>query len=121
MPKKSGARNWTLRDGSCRRRAGASGRSSALGLTNQRETTIVWERKTGQPVAPAIVWQCRRTADFCNELASYPKAAEITQKTGLVIDAYFSGSKIHWILSHVPDARRKALDGELCSGPWIRG
>ncbi len=87
-----------------------------LGITNQRETTIVWERKTGKPVGPAIVWQCRRTAAFCAELASYPIAATITQKTGLVIDAYFSGSKIQWILTHVPNARRKALDGELLFG-----
>jgi glycerol kinase len=89
---------------------------AALGVTNQRETTIVWDRKTGQPVAPAIVWQCRRTAPFCNELASSPAAAGITRKTGLVIDAYFSGSKIQWILTHVADARRKARDGELLFG-----
>ena len=95
---------------------GGAGSMVGLGLTNQRETTIVWERKTGRPVAPAIVWQCRRTADFCNQLASSPKAAEITRKTGLVIDAYFSGSKIQWILAHVPDARSRALDGELLFG-----
>ena len=115
-PGKSGARRWTRPGGFCLGRMRGVGSIVGLGLTNQRETTIVWERKTGKPVAPAIVWQCRRTADFCNELASYPKAAEITQKTGLVIDAYFSGSKIHWILTHVPDARRKALDGELLFG-----
>ncbi len=75
-----------------------SGAIAALGITNQRETTIVWDRKTGQPVAPAIVWQCRRTAGFCSELAATPAAAAITRKTGLVIDAYFSGSKVRWIL-----------------------
>jgi glycerol kinase len=89
---------------------------AALGVTNQRETTIVWDRKTGKPVAPAIVWQCRRTADFCDMLASSAWAASITPKTGLVIDAYFSASKINWILTHVPDAERKARDGELLFG-----
>ncbi len=88
----------------------------ACGITNQRETTIVWDRRTGQPVAPAIVWQCRRTADFCAELAASPDAARITATTGLVIDAYFSGSKIRWILEHTPDARQKARDGELLFG-----
>jgi len=89
---------------------------AGLGITNQRETTVVWERKTGKPVAPAIVWQCRRTADFCAELAASAKGDAITKKTGLVIDAYFSGSKIRWILTNVPDAKRKALDGELLFG-----
>ena len=89
---------------------------AAIGITNQRETTLVWERKTGKAVAPAIVWQCRRTADACAELARSSRAEMITRKTGLVIDAYFSGSKIHWILDHVPDARRKAAAGELLFG-----
>ena len=89
---------------------------AAVGVTNQRETTIVWERKTGRPVSPAIVWQCRRTAEFCNELAAGALAAEITSKTGLVIDAYFSGSKVRWILENVPGARSKARDGELLFG-----
>lgn len=89
---------------------------AAIGITNQRETTIVWDRRTGQPISPAIVWQCRRTADFCSELAASPQATTITRKTGLVIDAYFSGSKIRWIVDSVPDARRKAQDGELCFG-----
>ena len=95
---------------------GGPGSIAALGVTNQRETTIVWDRKTGKAVAPAIVWQCRRTADYCDKLASSAWAASITQKTGLVIDAYFSGSKIQWILTHVPDAERKARDGELLFG-----
>ena len=88
----------------------------AAGITNQRETTIVWDRATGRPVAPAIVWQCRRTAPFCAELARSPSASEITSRTGLVIDAYFSGSKIRWILDNTPDARHKARDGELLFG-----
>ncbi len=88
----------------------------AAGITNQRETTIVWDRRSGAPIAPAIVWQCRRTAAFCDELAASPIAESITRKTGLVIDAYFSGSKIRWILENVPGARRKARDGELLFG-----
>ncbi|MBM3749257.1 MAG: glycerol kinase GlpK [Acidobacteria bacterium] len=86
------------------------------GITNQRETVVVWERATGRPVAPAIVWQCRRTADFCAELAASPYAARISARTGLVIDAYFSASKLRWILDHVPEARAKARDGELLFG-----
>src|SRR5215467_7315360 len=89
---------------------------AACGITNQRETTIVWDRKTGEPVAPAIVWQCRRTADYCAQLAASADAALITSATGLVIDAYFSGSKIRWILENVPGARQKARDGELLFG-----
>src|SRR5581483_6894504 len=89
---------------------------AAIGITNQRETTVVWDRRTGIPVSPAIVWQCRRTAEFCSELARSAVASEITAKTGLVIDAYFSGSKVRWILENVPDARRRARDGELLFG-----
>ena len=89
---------------------------AALGITNQRETTIVWDRRTGIPVSPAIVWQCRRTAGYCTELAASNAAAMIARKTGLVIDAYFSASKIRWILENVPDARAKARDGELLFG-----
>jgi glycerol kinase len=88
----------------------------AAGITNQRETTVVWERATGRAVAPAIVWQCRRTAPYCAELAQSSAAADITRRTGLVIDAYFSASKIRWILENVPGARRKARDGELLFG-----
>jgi len=98
-------------------RAGvAAAQIVAAGITNQRETTVVWERATGHPVAPAIVWQCRRTASYCAELAESPAAAGITRRTGLVIDAYFSGSKIRWILENVPGAREKARDGELLFG-----
>ncbi|PYT21170.1 MAG: glycerol kinase [Acidobacteria bacterium] len=89
---------------------------AGIGITNQRETTVVWDRATGEPVSPAIVWQCRRTADFCSDLAASREAPEITRKTGLVIDAYFSGSKIRWILNHVSDARRRAQNGELLFG-----
>lgn len=89
---------------------------AALGITNQRETTVVWDRATGQPVAPAIVWQCRRTAARCRELAASADAATITAKTGLVIDAYFSGTKIAWILDNVPGARARAEAGELLFG-----
>lgn len=98
---------------SCRVTASAI---AAIGITNQRETTIVWERSSGRPVAPAIVWQCRRTADFCAELAASPEAAGITRRTGLVIDPYFSASKIRWILDHVPGARARAAAGELLFG-----
>jgi glycerol kinase len=89
---------------------------TACGITNQRETTILWDRKTGEPIAPAIVWQCRRTADFCTELKQSPKAALIESKTGLVIDAYFSASKIRWILENIPNARSKANHGDILFG-----
>ena len=89
---------------------------AACGITNQRETTIVWDRVTGEPVSPAIVWQCRRTADFCRELAKSAQAGMIELRTGLVIDAYFSGSKIRWILDHVPGARERARNGDILFG-----
>jgi len=90
---------------------------AAIGITNQRETTIVWEKATGRPVAPAIVWQCRRTADYCTALAANEVTAGlISRRTGLVVDAYFSGSKIKWILDHVPGARARAERGELLFG-----
>ena len=88
----------------------------AIGITNQRETTIVWDRKTGQPVYNAIVWQDRRTSAFCDELKDRGMARKIREKTGLVIDAYFSGTKIKWILDHVEGAREKAEKGELAFG-----
>ncbi len=111
---------WRLQLRAARRvleRAAKDGWSiAALGITNQRETTIVWDRKSGRPVAPAIVWQCRRTAAVCAELAGSAPGALVTRKTGLVIDAYFSASKLQWILEHVSDARRMARDGELLFG-----
>ena len=89
---------------------------AAIGITNQRETTVVWDRNSGEPIYNAIVWQDRRTAAFCDELKASGAEEVIRQKTGLVIDAYFSGSKIKWILDHVPGARAKAEKGELCFG-----
>ena len=89
---------------------------AAIGITNQRETTVVWERNTGKPVYNAIVWQDRRTAAFCDELKAREVENLIRNKTGLVIDAYFSGTKIRWILDNVPGAREKAERGELCFG-----
>jgi len=89
---------------------------AGIGITNQRETTVVWERKTGKPICNAIVWQDRRTAAFCDELKAANLSELIKQKTGLVIDAYFSASKLKWILDHVPGARQKAENGELAFG-----
>lgn len=89
---------------------------AAIGITNQRETTIVWDKTTGEPVYNAIVWQDRRTAKFCDELQSRGLAEYVKKTTGLVIDAYFSGTKIAWILDHVEGAREKAEKGELLFG-----
>ena len=89
---------------------------AAIGITNQRETTVVWNKTTGQPIYNAIVWQDRRTAEFCDQLKSQGHQETIQQKTGLVIDAYFSGSKIKWILDHVDGARDLANKGELIFG-----
>ena len=88
----------------------------AIGITNQRETTLVWDRHTGKPIHPAIVWQCRRTADRCALLEKEGAAEDIKAKTGLVIDAYFSGTKVAWILDHVSGARERAERGELAFG-----
>lgn len=93
-----------------------SSQVAAIGITNQRETTVVWERSTGKPVYNAIVWQDRRTAAFCADLKAKGHGDMIRQKTGLLPDAYFSGSKIRWILDHVEGAREKAEAGELCFG-----
>ncbi len=89
---------------------------AAIGITNQRETTVVWERSTGKPIYNAIVWQDRRTADYCDELKKNGHAEMIHSKTGLVTDAYFSGTKVKWMLDHVEGAREKADKGELCFG-----
>jgi len=88
----------------------------AVGITNQRETTIIWDRHTGQPIYRAIVWQDRRTSDFCNELNAEGYASIVQEKTGLIIDAYFSASKIKWILDNVPGARARANNGDLMFG-----
>ena len=89
---------------------------AAIGITNQRETTILWDRRTGEPIHNAIVWQCRRTAPFCDELKARGLGETIAEKTGLLIDAYFSASKIRWLLDNVPGARERAERGELCFG-----
>lgn len=89
---------------------------NSLGITNQRETTIIWERDSGRPVSNAIVWQCRRTAPLCDELKARGLEASVSQKTGLPIDAYFPATKIRWILDHVPDGQRRAESGELAFG-----
>lgn len=89
---------------------------AAIGITNQRETTVVWDRKTGEPIYNAIVWQCRRTAAFCDELKARGLEDYVRENTGLVIDAYFSGTKINWILNNVPGARERAEKGELAFG-----
>ena len=89
---------------------------AAIGITNQRETTIVWERATGRPIYNAIVWQCRRTAGACDKLKAEGREAGIREKTGLVLDAYFSASKIRWILDHVEGAQAQAERGELLFG-----
>jgi glycerol kinase len=89
---------------------------AAIGITNQRETTVVWDRKTGQPITNAIVWQDRRTADACDRLRSDGKEPLFRERTGLVIDAYFSGTKLAWILDHVDGARARAEAGELAFG-----
>src|SRR5437870_13046029 len=89
----------------------APGDIAAIGITNQRETTIVWDRRTGEPIHNAIVWPDRRTAGFCEELKRAGHAELVARKTGLVIDAYFSGSKLRWLLDNVPGARERATRG----------
>ena len=89
---------------------------AAIGITNQRETTILWDKRTGQPICNAIVWQCRRTTEICQQLQSEGLTEPIREKTGLVIDPYFSGTKIHWILKNVPGARELAESGNLLFG-----
>ncbi|MBI5857764.1 MAG: glycerol kinase GlpK [Sphingobacteriales bacterium] len=89
---------------------------AGIGITNQRETTVVWDRKTGQPIYNAIVWQDRRTAAYCDELKAAGQAKSIQEKTGLIIDAYFSATKLKWMLDNVAGAREKAVNGELAFG-----
>ena len=89
---------------------------AAIGITNQRETTILWDRRTGAPVYNAIVWQCRRTAALCDQLTAQGLGETVRQKTGLLIDAYFSGTKLRWLLDNVPGVRERAERGELCAG-----
>ena len=89
---------------------------AAIGITNQRETTIVWDKATGEPVYPAIVWQCRRTSEYCDQLKEKGLVETFRGKTGLVINAYFSATKLRWILEHVEGARERAERGELLFG-----
>lgn len=99
------------------RRSGLSASDiAAIGITNQRETTILWDRRTGEPVYNAIVWQCRRTADYCDNLKAAGLTDRIRSKTGLIIDSYFSATKIKWILDNVPGVRERAERGELMFG-----
>ncbi|WP_175623498.1 glycerol kinase GlpK [Chryseobacterium schmidteae] len=98
-------------------KAGISGKQiAAIGITNQRETTIVWDRETSEPIYNAIVWQDRRTANYCDELKAKGHSDMIKQKTGLILDSYFSGTKLKWILDNVEGAREKAEQGKLCFG-----
>jgi glycerol kinase len=95
---------------------------AAVAVTNQRETALVWERKTGKPVGPCVVWQCRRTASFCNELKAQGLEALLQERTGLQVDPMFSASKIRWILDYTKDGHRRAERGELCAGnidSWV--
>ena len=111
---------WTTQLGvalSAMNKVGASAADiAAIGITNQRETTIVWDKATGEPVYHAIVWQCRRTSALCDELKARGLTETFRQKTGLVIDAYFSATKLKWILDNVPGARAKAEAGQLLFG-----
>ncbi|MGZ2368656.1 glycerol kinase GlpK [Ancylomarina sp. YFZ004] len=88
----------------------------AIGITNQRETTILWDKETGKPLGNAIVWQDRRTSQYCDELKERGLAEKIKEKTGLILDAYFSGTKIKWLLDNIPGARQKAAEGKLAFG-----
>jgi len=111
---------WSSQIGSASEALASANLSSAdlaaIGITNQRETTILWDRRTGEPIHNAIVWQDRRTADFCDSLIKDGHAERIAAKTGLYPDAYFSGSKIRWLLDNVAGARERAERGELCFG-----
>jgi glycerol kinase len=111
---------WTSTIATCREaleKAGLKAKDiAAIGITNQRETTVVWDRATGQAVHRAIVWQDRRTADICAKLKSEGHEPAISAKTGLIVDPYFSGTKVAWILDHVPGARERATRGELMFG-----
>ena len=111
---------WTTQLGvalSAMNQIGASAEDiAAIGITNQRETTIVWDRDTGEPVCHAIVWQCRRTSEYCDELKARGLTEKFREKTGLVIDAYFSATKLKWILDNVPGVRARAERGDLLFG-----
>ena len=100
----------------------AGQRVAALAVTNQRETTLAWERDTGKPLGPAVVWQCHRSAEFCRQLEQKGLESFLRERTGLTIDPMFSGSKMRWLLDHIPDGQKRAEDGEICLGTvdsWI--
>ena len=94
---------------------------AAIGITNQRETTVVWEKDTGRPVYNAIVWQCRRTAEYCDELKAKGLSDTVQRKTGLLIDAYFSATKLKWILDHVERGRERAKTANCSLEPLRAG
>ena len=103
--------------GEAMRKIGASASDiAAIGITNQRETTIIWDKETGEPIHNAIVWQCRRTSEYCDSLVANGLTDKFREKTGLVIDAYFSGTKVKWLLDNVEGAREKANEGKLLFG-----
>ena len=109
---------WTSSAGTARaaiEKAGAP-RIDAIGITNQRETVVIWDRQTGQPIHRAIVWQDRRTADICDRLRNDGAEDQVTDTTGLLLDPYFSATKIAWLLDHVDGARDRAKAGELAFG-----
>jgi glycerol kinase len=111
---------WESQKAACldvmRKTGTAPSEIAAIGITNQRETTVVWDRNSGKPVMNAIVWQCRRTSSFCEELRKEGLEGDIRNRTGLVVDAYFSATKLHWILENTPGALRRAEGGDLCFG-----
>ncbi|MCA9091683.1 MAG: glycerol kinase, partial [Planctomycetaceae bacterium] len=111
---------WSTVASTCRgaiERAGiAAGDIAAIGITNQRETTLVWDRETGEPIYNAIVWQDRRTASLCEDLRKAGHEQTVTDRTGLLLDPYFSGTKLKWILDNVDGARQKAEAGKLLFG-----
>lgn len=94
----------------------SSNEIAAISITNQRETSLIWDKKTGKPIANAAVWQCQRGTEFCNQLKAEGKEAMVREKTGMIIDPYFSASKLRWILKNTPDAKEKAKKGELLVG-----
>jgi glycerol kinase len=102
--------------------ASAGRKIAAIAVTNQRETTLAWERKSGKPLGPAVVWQCHRSADFCRQLEQKGLESFLRQRTGLTIDPMFSGSKMRWLLDHIPNGQARAENGEICLGTvdsWI--
>src|SRR4029078_4973733 len=102
--------------------AAAEPQLATIAITNQRESVALWERASGRPLGPVIVWQCRRTADFCAELRARGLTAWLAERTGLAIDPLFSASKMRWLLDHVEDGARRAERGELCLGTmdsWV--